>query len=112
MIKTGITHDQLPAFYKSADVFSLPSASSEAFGIVYVEALAAGLTVVAPDDYNRRVLIGEAGFYTNPHNTREYALAIKQAIKSDLKNKAKEQAKKYAWENIVNEYDSLLNQLI
>ena len=42
--------DELPAHYRLADVLVLPSTdSSEAFGIVLIEAMACGVPVLAPD---------------------------------------------------------------
>ena len=38
----------MPIVYRSADMFTLPSID-EPFGLCYVEAMASGLTVVAPD---------------------------------------------------------------
>src|SRR3989344_1484628 len=55
----------MPKVYRGADLFSLPSWEREAFGIVYIEAMASGLGVVAPDDLARREIVGEAGILTD-----------------------------------------------
>ena len=47
-------YEQMPKIYRSVDLFTLPSWDREAFGIVYLEALASGLGVVAPDDLSRK----------------------------------------------------------
>ena len=112
LLKTGVGHSELIGFYKAVDVFSLPSKSSEAFGIVYVEALGAGLPIVATDDDNRRKIISEAGIYVNPQDTELYAEAIKKALNSNLKKKALIQAKKYSWDGISKQYEQLLQMLV
>ncbi len=47
----------LATAYRDADVFALPAAG-EAFGIVYLEAMAAGLPVIAPADEGIAELVG------------------------------------------------------
>lgn len=43
-----VSDDDLPAYYQAADVFALPSvAKTEAFGVVQIEAMAAGVPVVS-----------------------------------------------------------------
>lgn len=42
------SHDDLPAYYRASDVFVLPSvAETEAYGVVQIEAMAAGVPVVS-----------------------------------------------------------------
>lgn len=112
LLKTGVIHDRLLGYYKLADVFSLPSAESEAFGIVYVEAMAAGIPIVAPDDYNRHEIIGDAGLFIDPKNTLGYAKTIENALQMDFGDKPQKQARKFAWEKIVRQYDELLFKTI
>lgn len=77
---TRVPFDQMPKYYTRADVFTLPS-WEEPFGIVYVEAMAAGLPVVAPEDASRREIIGHNGVLCNVLDQKEYAKAIIQAAK-------------------------------
>ena len=50
----SVPFEKMPEVYRLANVFTLPSASSEAFGNVLVEAMASNLLVVAVDDPQRR----------------------------------------------------------
>lgn len=105
---TGITQKELPGYYKVARVFSLPSKSTEALGIVYIEAMASGIPIVAPDDDNRREIIGDAGVFVNPEDINMYAEGIKKALNKDFGKKPQEQAQKFDWEIIVQKYEKIL----
>lgn len=110
LLKTGIDHDELIGYYKAANAFSLPSRSTEALGIVYIEAMAAGLPIVAPDDW-RREIIGEAGVYVNPEDTDSYAKAITLALAKDFGDVPIKQAEKFDWDKIVTQYEEILSKL-
>lgn len=111
-IKTNISHDNLVNYYKSADVFSLPSRPTEALGIVYLEAMSAGIPVVATDDYNRRQIIGNAGVLVDPQNKVEYAKAIEKALKTDFGDRPYQQAVKFSWDKIISQYNKIFNTLV
>ena len=56
-----VPDDELPAYYQAADLFVLPSSErSEAYGLVQVEALSAGLPVVCTE-------LGTGTSYVNQH---------------------------------------------
>jgi glycosyltransferase involved in cell wall biosynthesis len=70
---------EMPAWYRGADCFTLPS-RSESFGLVYLEALACGLPVVAPDDAVRREVIGDAGVLCDVSDVDLYSQALTAAL--------------------------------
>lgn len=102
----------MPKVYRGADIFTLPSWSREAFGIVYLEAMASGLGVVAPDDPSRHEIIGDAGLFVDVTNTQRYAKAIEEALKIGWSKKASKQAEKFSWDKIAKQYDSVMQSLL
>jgi glycosyltransferase involved in cell wall biosynthesis len=108
----SIPFNEMPKIYKSADVFTLPSASSEAFGNVYVEAMASELPVVATDDEQRREIVGEAGILTDPTNIEGYSDALQKALNTDWGDKPRKQAEKFSWETIAKKYEELFKTLL
>jgi glycosyltransferase involved in cell wall biosynthesis len=110
IIKT-VGLSQMPEYYRVADVFTLVSERGEAFGNVYLEAMASNLPVVTVDDETRREIMGNAGIFIESDNVEVYARALERAIKTDFGNVPRERAKKYSWEKIVREYENLFKQL-
>jgi glycosyltransferase involved in cell wall biosynthesis len=105
-----VDHISLAKYYRAANVFSLPSKVSEAFGLVYVEAMACNVPVVAPDDINRRQIIGQAGMFCDVENSEVYAHTLEQAIEKDFGNLPRQQAETYSWEKIAEKYETVLNK--
>lgn len=106
------SHRDMPAMYKGADIFTFPTVAWESFGIVLVEAMAAGLPVVANDDPIRREIVGEAGIFVDPEKTDLYVNALQRALKEDWGTKSVTQAKKYDWDKIAKKYEDLFYSLV
>lgn len=104
-------YEEMPKIYRSGDLFTLPSWDREAFGIVYLEAMATGLAIVAPEDSSRKEIIGEAGILTDVFNTTKYAKALEEALKKKWKNIPRRQAEKFSWEVITKKYAELILQV-
>lgn len=109
---TKIDYSDIAKYYRSAKLFVLPSWDREAFGIVYLEAMASGLSVVAPDDPPRREIIGQAGIFVDVSDKIKYASAIKKALEKNWHNIPREQAEKFSWEKIADSYIKLIKEII
>jgi len=111
-LKLKVDPAQMPVYYDSADLFTLPSSEYEAFGIVYLEALAANLPVVATDDALRREIVGNAGILVDPIDAEAYKKALEKALGISWGDIPRKQAEKYSWNEISKKYDKELNKLI
>lgn len=107
----SVPFNHMPEIYRVASVFTLPSASSEAFGNVLVEAMATNLPVVATDDEQRREIVGEAGILVDPVNTEEYTKALQKALDTNWGDKSRKQAEKFSWDEIALKYEGLFKSL-
>lgn len=108
-IHTSVTHNQMPVYYRSADVFTLCSIGSEAFGIAYLEAMASGLPCVATDDESRREIVDGAGvFVKNPDDADEYSRALEKALAKQLGDVPRQQAEKFSWDEVATRYEKVL----
>lgn len=106
-----VPFEKMPEVYRAADVFTLPSKSSESFGNVLVEAMATDLPVVATNDPVRANIVGDAGILVNPENTEDYAAALAEALKKNWRNKPREQSKKFSWDIVAEKYINLFKTL-
>lgn len=109
---TVYNYTDMPKVYRSADLFTLPSWNREAFGIVYLEALASGLGVVAPDDLSRREIVGEGGILVNVEDYSKYGEAIRKALDIDWTKKSRSQAEKFSWDRITVLYEQVFKDLL
>lgn len=107
----SVSFEEMPKVYRLADVFTLPSASSESFGNVLVEAMATNLPVVATNDSVRQEIVGEAGVLVDPTNIQDYANALQEALTTNWGNKPRNQSEKFSWDIIAQKYEELIQKI-
>jgi len=111
-LRLKVPYSEMAKYLNACNVFTLVSEESEAFGLVYLEALACNLPVVATDDSLRRELIGDAGlFIKNPKDSQEYARVLEVAVNTDWGDRQISQVRKFNWEAISQRYSSIFSQL-
>lgn len=101
------TATDLPRYYASCEVFCAPSTSGESFGIVLLEAMAAGAPVVAGDIPGYRSVIqpGVDGLLASPKNPQALALALVRmmadsGLRNSLTTAGRQTAQQYDWTEI------------
>jgi len=95
---------------RSADVYCAPNIGGESFGIVLVEAMAAGTAVVASDlDAFRRVLVdGRAGLLVAVDDSAALAAGLIELLDDDVARgryieAASEEVRRYDWSVVARE---------
>jgi phosphatidylinositol alpha-mannosyltransferase len=80
----GRVHDDdLPSIYRGADVYCAPALGGESFGIVLIEAMAAGAPVVCSDLEGFRAVAGGAAEIVPPGEAGPLADALRRVLSED-----------------------------
>ena len=119
-VSSGIDDNELLGFYRNAELFVLTPIEEEhhfeGFGIVYLEAAASGLPIVATynsgttsatkDGYNS-ILVPQ----NDPQKTADAMIKIlsDDSLKMTLKNNSREWAKEFSWGKIIKKYIEIYN---
>lgn len=105
-----IAPEKLPEYYHSADIFCAPSIGYESFGLVLLEAMAAGLPLVASDiaGYRSVVTDGREGLLVPPGQPSRLARALRQLLDNphqryQMGQRGRLKAAGYSWDRIVDE---------
>ena len=105
---------EMPDLYRSADVF-LHLSKEEAFGNVFLEALASALPVVAHDTPRVRWIVGQDEFLVDTTDLSAVASAIRRASKF---NTAKDIARRtnraaaFSWDTIASQYRDFFREIL
>ncbi len=104
--------DQMPQYYKAASVFTLPSQATEPFGVVILEALAAGIPVVVNDDPIRRWIAAGQGYFVDPENIEAYAATLRSAVETKRIPAATNDLMRFDWLTIAQEWSDFCVHLV
>lgn len=113
-----LPHRELVSIYKASDLFIFPS-FIETFGIVLIEAMAAGLPIITSNVEGCRDLVknDKNGFLCNPNCSYEFSNRIIQLMtNSSLYREFSENnlimAKDYDWSKITHKYINLYKKIL
>lgn len=113
----ALTDDALRRKYLGSDVLVLPSVSmNEAFGLVTLEAAAAGCAVVASDLPGLRDVVREFGFLVRPKDPQSLRNAIlmleDKSTRRGYISKGMSAVEKYSWRRVAEDYVEIYEKIL
>jgi phosphatidyl-myo-inositol alpha-mannosyltransferase len=111
--------EDLPRWYRTADVFISPASGNESFGIVLLEAMASGCPVVASDipGYRSVVIPDDNGILVPPENASALAAAV-SALAQDperrrqLATRGRQRALEFAWPRVTDRIEAVYREVL
>jgi phosphatidylinositol alpha-mannosyltransferase len=104
----AVPNVDLPPYHAAADVFIAPATGHESFGYILVEAMAAGVPVVASDipGYREVVRDGVNGLLVPPNDPDALASSIRRillepGLAARLADAGRTRAQEFSWERVV-----------
>ena len=114
----NIPHEGLPPYHAASEVFCAPSTGRESFGIVLVEAMAAGLPIVASDIPGYREVVRDEieGILDPPRDPSTLARGVEDVLEdADLAKRlgeaGRERAQRYSWKTVAGEIEELYREV-
>jgi phosphatidylinositol alpha-mannosyltransferase len=102
-----VSDEERDALFKTADVYCSPATGGESFGIVLLEAMAAGTAVVCSDIHGYKGVVrrGREALLVPPHDPKALAGALSKVLSNDeLRNSMArsglERAEEFSWERV------------
>jgi phosphatidylinositol alpha-mannosyltransferase len=115
----SVAHQSLPAYHAGADVFVSPAVGQESFGLVLIEAMAAGVPVVASDiaGYREVVRADVDGLLVPPGNAVTLADAVRMVLTnpglaSRLSESGRARAARFSWDVVIEEIEAAYQDAI
>ena len=102
-----VSDDDKARYFASADIFAAPSTGQESFGIVLLEAMAAGVPIVASDIHGYKNVVQRSvdGLLVEPRNHRAlaaglYRLSQDRDLRQRLGEAGRVKAPDYSWDRV------------
>lgn len=119
VFRSYVPQDELPRYYRTADIFCAPNTGNESQGYVIMEALSAGLPVVASNiEGFAGVITSEVdGLLVRPRDHVAIADAIRRLIgdaplRESLARHGQVRAEQYSWETVAHRVFSYYERLL
>ena len=113
-----VSDDEKAQLFRTADVYASPATGGESFGIVLLEAMAAGTPIVCSDIHGYKGVVrrGREGLLVPPRQPRELAIAIDQLLRDPARratmgDAGRARAEEFSWPRVaakVEEYYSFV----
>jgi phosphatidyl-myo-inositol alpha-mannosyltransferase len=108
-----VSDEEKAQLFRTADVYISPATGGESFGIVLLEAMAAGTAIVASDIHGYKGVVrrGREALLVPPNDPKEIAGAIGRLLRDDELRAAigaagKERAEEFSWERVTAKVDA------
>ena len=107
-----LSDDELPRAYRTADVYCGPNLGSESFGIVLLEAMAAGAPVICSDLPAFRKVAADSALFVPPGDSRALAAALRETLGDEgrrqrMSEASKVAARRFEWTRLVVDVEAL-----
>jgi phosphatidyl-myo-inositol alpha-mannosyltransferase len=107
-----VSFEDVPRYYKTAHIFCSPATYGESFGIVLIEAMAAGVPIVAGNNEGYRNVINNNvnGILVDPQDPEAIAKTLARLIDSEderikISRRSRIDCKRYCWPGIIREIE-------
>ncbi len=112
----SVPRARMPELFRAADAF-LHMSRDEPFGIVYLEAAASGLPIVAPDGPVARWILGDSALYADPSAPESVADALGRALDPDAARTLGAAARSrvldgWSWQRQAGRYRDFIEQIL
>jgi glycosyltransferase involved in cell wall biosynthesis len=111
--RLSIAPEQMPDLYRSADVF-MHLSREEAFGNVFIEAMACGLPIVAEESPRTRWIVGAEEFLLDTSDPVGIArnIELARAAPTDRRQLRVDRASTFSWSRVGEMYREFLKEVI
>jgi phosphatidylinositol alpha-mannosyltransferase len=114
-----VTDEEKAQLFRTADVYISPATGGESFGIVLLEAMAAGTAIVASDIHGYKGVVrrGREGLLVPPNEPKQIAASIARLLRDDdlraeMGAAGQARAQEFSWERVTAKVDDYYGVVI